>query len=277
MRLEGKNAAEGGETGSLDIHGDLPWNTGRLPGNRTCGFLRVRCTPAFRPSDGHRRIVRRRAQRTPGPVAHRCREGPRTGRRERRTHVRTPSPRDARPGRRPAAADLARREDIPARTAGHRQPDRHPVRQGIQRPCARHVHPRLPRGAHRRRNAGRGLQPPLRARQAGQLRLSGQPRLRTGGRGSRRMRRGRRKGQLHRHPPPGGTGRHGPCSPPVVASLPCHRDGGGRPHPHRRPPQAPAARRVVPSPHRRPAGKADGRRIAKPDNPRRLPPTGVPS
>ena len=39
----------------------------------------------------------------------------------------------------------------------------------------------------------------------------------------------------------------------------------------RRPPQAPAARRVVPSPHRRPAGKADGRRIAKPDNPRRLP------
>ena len=44
-----------------------------------------------------------------------------------------------------------------------------------------------------------------------------------------------------------------------------------RPHPHRRPPQAPAARRVVPSPHRRPAGKADGRRIAKPDNPRRLP------
>ena len=42
-------------------------------------------------------------------------------------------------------------------------------------------------------------------------------------------------------------------------------------HPHRRPPQAPAARRVVPSPHRRPAGKADGRRIAKPDNPRRLP------
>lgn len=50
-----------------------------------------------------------------------------------------------------------------------------------------------------------------------------------------------------------------------------------RPHPHRRPPQAPAARRVVPSPHRRPAGKADGRRIAKPDNPRRLPRRGVPS
>ena len=73
--------------------------------------------------------------------------------------------------------------------------------------------------------AGRGLQPPLRARQAGQLRLSGQPRLRTGGRGSRRMRRGRRKGQLHRHPPPGGAGRHGPCSPPVVASLPRHRTG----------------------------------------------------
>ena len=42
-------------------------------------------------------------------------------------------------------------------------------------------------------------------------------------------------------------------------------------HPHRRPPQAPAARRVVPSPHRRPACKADCRHITKSDNPRRLP------
>lgn len=65
--------------------------------------------------------------------------------------------------------------------------------------------------------------------------------------------------------------------PPVVASLPRHRDGGGRPHPHRRPPQAPAARRVVPSLHRRPACKADGRRITKSDNLRRLPRRGVPS
>lgn len=36
-------------------------------------------------------------------------------------------------------------------------------------------------------------------------------------------------------------------------------------------PQAPAARRVVPSPHRRPACKADCRHITKSDNPRRLP------
>ena len=81
------------------------------------------------------------------------------------------------------------------------------------------------------RNARRRLQPPLRTRQTGQLRLSGQPRLRPAHSRGLRMRRGRRKSQFDGDPAIGRRGKNGARRTSAGASLsgngPAHATASG--------------------------------------------------